>query len=83
VKEFKVDRDRLVRRRGLRREIGRDVAMYLLGRYSGLSNKKIGELFGVSQSAVSKVIIHVSEQINHQKELRDKVESILNSTFEV
>lgn len=80
---FGVEMDRLVKRKRCKAEVGRDVGMYLLGRYSGISNKKIGEVFGVSRSAVGKAVIRITEQMKHQKELRERVKSIINSTFEV
>lgn len=83
MKEFGVERDRIVKRKRCRHEVARDIGMYLLERYSGLSNKKIGELFGVSHSGVGKAAIRVNEQLRQQKELRKRVENILNSTFKV
>ena len=83
MKEFGVEQDKIIRRKGRKFGVGRDVGIYLLGRYSGLNNKRIGEVFGISRSAVSKIITRVSEQMNDKKELKDKVEKILNSTFKV
>ncbi len=83
MEEFGVERDKIIMRKRCKFEAGRDVGIYLLGRYSGLNNKRIGEIFGVSGSAVSKTIIRVSEQMNDKKELKDRAEKILNSTFKV
>lgn len=83
MKEFGVERDKIIRRKRSKPEVARDVGMYLLGRHTGLNNREIGELFGVSRSAVSKTIIRVGEQLSHQKGLENKVKDILNSTFKV
>jgi len=83
MEEFKVEKDRLIKRRRDKPEVARDVGMYILGRHTGLSNRKIGELFGVSRSAVSKAIVRVSGQMRRQKELGNRVKIIVHSTFKV
>ena len=83
MKEFGMERDRLIKRKRCRHQIARDVAIYILHSRTGLSNKGIGEIFGVSATAIGKASICVREQMGEDKELKRKVESILNSAFEV
>ncbi|MFH1824817.1 MAG: transposase [Candidatus Firestonebacteria bacterium] len=82
-KEFGVEKDRLINRKIDKPEVARDVGMYILGRHTGLDNREIGELFGVSRSAVSKVIVRIIKQMRNQKELEDRINVILHSTFKV
>jgi hypothetical protein len=83
IKGFGVERDRLIKRKRCRQQIARDVAIYIFHSHTGLSNKKIGEIFGVSPTAIGKASIRVKKQIARDKELKKKVESVLNSAFEV
>lgn len=82
-KEFKVEKNQLLKRKRRIPEIARDVAMYILKMYSGLDNKKIGEVFSVSLSAVTKATLRVGNQMRIQKELKKKVDSIVYSIFKV
>ncbi|MFH1961294.1 MAG: transposase [bacterium] len=83
INGFEVEKDRIIKRRRFRQETARDVAIYILYSYTGLSNKKIGEMFGVTSTAIGKTSIRVKEQINKHKEFQKKVEGIVNSVFEV
>ncbi len=51
--------------------------------YTGLKNKAIGELFGVSLSAVNKAALRVSIQRKKQKYLGERIEKIAYSAFKV
>jgi hypothetical protein len=57
--------------------------MYILKMYTGLKNKAIGELFGVSLSAVNKAALRVSIQRRKQKDLGVRIEKIAYSAFKV
>jgi len=83
MEEFGVDREKLTKRKRLREEIARDVAIYILYSRTGLSNKSIGEIFEVSPTAIGKTGIRIKEHIKEDKEFKNKVEKIVNSVFEV
>jgi len=51
--------------------------MYILDQYSGLFNKEIGNVFGVSASAVGKATIRVEKKIREEKWLKKKVENLI------
>ncbi len=55
--------------------------MYILKTYTRTSNKAIGEMFGVSISAVNKAAIRVNAQIKTRKNFRRKLEEIAYSAF--
>jgi len=57
--------------------------MYLLKEHSGLDNKSIGEVFGVSLSAVTKAALRVSNQMRTQRRLKQETDQILYSIFKV
>ena len=54
------------------------VALYLLKRYSNLSNTEIGEQFGVSHSSVSKAAGSVEELLHDDKRLRKEIDAIIS-----
>ena len=54
----------------------RKIVIYLLNRYTGASNPEIGELFGISYSAVAKVCQRLSRQMERDKQLRVEVERL-------
>jgi len=54
----------------------KQVLVYLLKRMTGLTNPKIGELVGITYSAVSKAWQKIEEQMMREKGLRIEVESI-------
>lgn len=84
TKEFGISRDKLLERKRKVSEIPRDVGMYILKMYTGLDNKRIGNIFGVSLSAVTKAANRVSEQIRRrEKELKVRIDDIVNSIFKV
>jgi putative transposase len=79
-KAFGIDREKILDR-GNRANMARKVAIYFCQRYTGLSNKIIGELFGgIHYSAVSKVSTRVKEEILKDNEL-SKLMDHLNSHF--
>jgi REP element-mobilizing transposase RayT len=68
-----------IKRRGGRDNRARRVAIYLVKRYSGLSNEEIGEIFGgIHYSAVSKVSARVIREMAEDKKLLRLIK-VLNS----
>jgi hypothetical protein len=57
--------------------------MYILKTYTGLTNKAVGETFGVSISAVNKAAIRINAQSKTSKDFRRKLEEIAHSAFKV
>lgn len=56
--------------------------IHLLRKYTGLTNREIGEEFGMRFSAVSKAGLKIEKLIKDDKKLRPEVEGIVSS-FEV
>jgi REP element-mobilizing transposase RayT len=83
VHRYKIDKATLLQRKRHIPFEARDVSMYILKTYSGLTNKAIGEIFGVSISAVNKAAIRINEQSKTSKDLRRKLEGITYSAFKV
>ena len=54
----------------------RDLAIYLMKRYTGSTNGQIGEMFGISFSAVTKAAERISSRLEMEKDLRRKVGKI-------
>ena len=49
---------------------GRKVAIYLIQRYSGLSNSEIGKIFGgIHCSSISKIVMRLKEEMAKNKNL--------------
>ena len=44
--------------------------MYILKENTGLKNREIGEVFGVSESAVNKASLRLGDRIKKQKKLK-------------
>lgn len=60
-----------------KKEEGRKVAVYLIQRYSGLSNREIGEIFGgIHSSSISKISIRLKEEMARDKNLYSLVNRI-------
>jgi REP element-mobilizing transposase RayT len=60
-----------------KKEEGRKVAVYLIKRYSGLSNKEIGEIFGgIHYSSISKISIRLKDEMARNKDLDSLVKRI-------
>lgn len=80
---FEVERGQLLQRKRRVPQRARDVCMYLLKERSGLDNKRIGEVFGVSLSAVTKAALRISEQMKTQRRLKKETDQIMYSIFKV
>lgn len=75
---FEKSRDDLFNEKGE----GRNIALYLIKRYTSLSNKQIGKIFGnISYSAVAKVYHRYSYKMARDPELAKKVETITDNLF--
>jgi len=73
---YKVPREEVLLKRG---EI-RNLAIYLLKRYSGLTNRQIGDMFGgISFSAVSKLVKRYSPRVAEDRKLGKKIEALLSN----
>lgn len=80
---FEVERVELLKRKRRIPEIAGDVGMYILKMLTGLDNRKIGEISGVTLSAATKATLRVSEQMSTHKELKKKVDRLMYSIFKV
>ncbi len=83
IRNYKMERSTLLQRKRHISFEARDVGMYILKMYTGLKNKAIGEIFGVSLSAVNKAALRVSIQRRKQKGLGERIEKIAYSAFKV
>ena len=80
---FEVEQSQLLQRKRRVPQSARDVCMYILKEHSGLDNKRIGEVFGVSLSAVTKAALRISEQMKTQRRFKQETDQILYSIFKV
>ncbi|MDN3515407.1 MAG: hypothetical protein NG747_13545 [Candidatus Brocadia sp.] len=80
---FEVERSQLLQRKRRVPQRARDVCMYLLKEHSGLDNKRIGEVFGVSLSAVTKAALRINEQMKTQRKLKQETDQLSYSIFKV
>ena len=70
---FRVSRDDVIRDRAE----WRNIAIYLMKKFTGMTNRQIGRLFGdLSYSAVAKAYQRFSANLGSDKRLRKKVEAI-------
>ncbi|OQZ04863.1 MAG: hypothetical protein B6D34_01130 [Candidatus Brocadia sp. UTAMX1] len=83
ARHFEVEQSRLLQRKRRVPQRARDVCMYFLKEHSGLDNKRIGEVFGVSSSAVTKAALQISEQMKTQRRFKKGTDQILYSVFKV
>ena len=83
VCNYKIEKSRLLQRKRHVSFEARDVGMYILKVHTGLKNKAIGEIFGVSSSAVNKAALRVSIQRKKRKDLVERIEKIIHSAFKV
>ncbi len=83
IRNYKIEKSTLLQRKRHISFEARDVGMYILKMYTGLKNKAIGEIFGVSLSAVNKAALRVSIQRRKQKGLGERIEKIAYSAFKV
>ncbi len=58
---------------------GRKAAIYLLKRFTGLTNPEIGKKFGITFSAVSKAAKDIEVLMGKDKRVRRKIETIISS----
>lgn len=66
---FGVDRD-VINDKDIRNNAARKAAIYLVYRYSGLSNEEVGKIFGgIHYSAVSKVSARLKEELGNNRKL--------------
>ncbi len=79
IHNYKIDKTALLQRKRRIPIEARDVSMYILKTYTGLNNKVIGELFGVSISAVNKAALRISIQRKGNKRLIKKIDKIVYS----
>ena len=69
----------LLKRKGGRNNTARTVAMYLIKRYSGLSNEEIAQFFGgLHYSAVSKAYARLENEMTQDSELRNLVKKLVS-----
>ncbi len=83
IHSYKIDKATLLQRKRHIPFEARDISMYLLNTYTGLTNKAIGEMFGISISAVNKAAIRINTQSKTSKDFRRKLEEIAYSAFKV
>jgi hypothetical protein len=82
ARAFKID-EGVIRGKGGRANRARKVALYLAQRYTGLSNKAIGDLFGgIHYSAVSKASERLREEMISGKGLSKLVDEVDSFTFQ-
>lgn len=68
-----------IKERGRRENVARAVAIYIMQRYSGMSNEEIGKIFGgIHYSAVSKAVSRLEEEMADDKKLCKSVEGIIS-----
>ena len=83
VYTYKIEKSALLQRKRRIPVEARDVSMYILKMHTGLKNIEIGEVFGVSLSAVNKAASRVSDQISTKKNIKRKIDRIANTVFKV
>jgi hypothetical protein len=76
ARAFKIDEE-VIKGKGSRANTARKVALYLAQRYTGLSNKAIGDLFGgIHYSAVSKASERLREEMISDKRLSKLIDEV-------
>ncbi len=83
VHSYGVDRTMLLQRKRRIPLEARDVSMYILKTYTGLTNKAVGELFGVSISAVNKAALRICMRRKTSENFRMRTEKLVYSIFKV
>jgi REP element-mobilizing transposase RayT len=83
IHKYKIDKTALLQRKRYIPFEARDVSMYILKTYTGLTNKAIGEMYGVSISAVNKAAIRIDSQSKTSEDFRRKLEGFVYSIFKV
>jgi chromosomal replication initiation ATPase DnaA len=70
---FKVTRDVIQEDR----RVLRNIAIYFLKKYTGLTNREIGSFFGgISYSGITRVYQRFGEKVLEHKDLRKRIEEI-------
>ncbi len=73
---FGGDRD-IINDKNIRNNAARKAAIYLVYRYSGLSNEEVGKIFGgIHYSAVSKVSARLKEELGNNRKLAKVIREI-------
>lgn len=76
VDAFGVDKD-TINDKNIRNTAARKAAIYLVHRYSGLSNEEVGKMFGgIHYSAVSKASSRFEEELGNNKKLVKVIKEI-------
>ncbi len=83
IDNYKIEKTMLIQRKRRVPFEARDVSMYILKTYTGLKNKDIGVVFGVSLSAVNKAALRISMQSKKSKSIKGRLEQIVSSVFKV
>ncbi|MCP4270064.1 MAG: hypothetical protein GY777_31570 [Candidatus Brocadiaceae bacterium] len=83
IDNYKIEKTMLTQRKRRVPFEARDVSMYILKTYTGLKNKDIGGVFGVSLSAVNKAALRISMQSKKSKSIKGRLEQIVSSVFKV
>ena len=69
-----------IKEKGGRDNTAKKVALYLIKRYSGLSNQEIGELFGgMHYSAVSKSSTRLEQEMAKDKEIATLLKELVSN----
>ncbi len=83
VRSYKTDKATLLQRKRRIPFEARDVSMFILKTYTGLTNKAVGEIFGVSISAVNKAALRICMRRKTSKDFRTRTEKLVYSIFKV
>jgi len=68
-----------LKQRGSRKNLPRKVAIYLVQKYCGLTNREIAELFGgLHPTAVSQIVSRFDREMEQDRELAEKVGEIMS-----
>ncbi len=79
AKKFNME-EKEVRSKGRRGNIARLVAIYIIQRYTGISNEEIGKIFGgIHYSAVSKASARLKEKMASNKKLFKLVNEVISN----
>ena len=77
AKVYNIDKSLLLRS-AQKPLLAKKAAVYLLKKYSSLTNKGIGELFGLSYSAVSKINSDIKGMLVKDKRFKKEIERIIS-----
>jgi putative transposase len=57
--------------------LSRNIKIYLAKKFTGKPLKEIGEEFGIGESGVSQTCRRFSQQIEHNRKVKNKIERII------